>query len=85
MRNLLGDGANEEEYEIINGSVSMEDATQYDNGYGGVVKDMDLGKDGAARRFPPNIRLRGSTIYSDKDSIDNIVEDMEMEAEVIDE
>ena len=70
MRNLLGDGANEEEYEIINGSVSMEDATQYDNGYGGVMNYMDLGYNGAASQYFPNIRLRGIAIDYGEDHVD---------------
>ena len=40
---VLGDGMNEDEYERINDSVLMEDPTQSDTGYGGVVNDMDLG------------------------------------------
>ena len=83
MRDVLGDGTNEDEDERINDSVGMYDATQSDNGDGGIVNDMDLGDDGAARRFFPNIRLRA--IDSDEDSVEDIVEDMEMEAEVVEE
>ena len=37
---------------------------------------MDLGEDGAASRFPPNIRLRGSAIDSDEDYVEDIVKDI---------
>ena len=56
MQDLLGDGTNEDEDERINDSVGREDATQSDNGYAGVVNDMDLGEYGAAwQSFPKNI------------------------------
>ena len=48
---VLDDGTNEYEDEIINDSVGMEDATKSDNGDGRVVNAMDLGEDGAARRY----------------------------------
>ena len=51
LRYVLGDGTNEYEDEIINYSVGMEDATKSDNGDGRVVNAMDLGEDGAARRY----------------------------------
>ena len=51
MRYVLGNGTNKYEDEIINDSVGMEDATKYDNGDGRVVNAMDLGEDGAARRY----------------------------------
>ena len=54
----------------------MEDDTQSDNGYGGVVNEMDLGEDGASRRSFPNIRLRGSAIDSDEDYVEDIVKDI---------
>ena len=82
---VFSEGTNEDEDERINDSVGREDATQSDNGYAGVVNDMDLGEDGAARRSFPNIRLRGSAIDSYEDSVEDIVEDMEMEAEVVEE
>ena len=46
---------------------------------------MDLGEDGAARRFPPNIRLRGSAIDSEENYVEDIVQDMVMEVEVVEE
>ena len=81
LRYVLGDGTNEYEDEIINDSVGMEGATQSDNGDGGVVNDMDLEENGAARRSLPITRLRGSAVDSDED----YVEDMEMKAEVVEE
>ena len=36
MRDVLGDGTNENEDELINDSVGMEDATRSDNGDGGL-------------------------------------------------
>ena len=46
---------------------------------------MDLGEDGAASRFPPNIRLRGSDIDSKEEYVEDIVQDMVMEVEVVEE
>ena len=46
---------------------------------------MDLGEDGAASRFPPNIRLRGSAIDSEENYVEDIVQDMVMEVEVVEE
>ena len=80
MRYVLGNGTNKYEDEIINDSVGMEDATKSDNGYGGVVNDMELGEYSTARWSSPNIRLRGSDIDYDKYSLEEMVEYMEMEA-----
>ena len=85
MHNVLGDGTNEDEDEIINDSVGMEDAAKSDNGDGGVMDDIDLGQDGDARQFPPNIQLRGGAINSDEESIEDIAENMEMEVEMVEE
>ena len=49
------------------------------------MNDMYLGEDVAARRYLPIMHLRGSAIDSDEDSVEEIVEDMEMEAEVVEE
>ena len=61
----------------------MEDATQSNNGYVGVVNDMNLGEDGAARRYLTNICLRFIAIDFYEDSVEDILKDMETEAEVI--
>ena len=83
IRNVFIYGTNEDEDERINDSVGMEDATQSDNGYVGVVNDMNLGEDGAARRYLPNICLRFIAIDFYEDSVEDILKDMETEAEVI--
>ena len=50
-----------------------------------VVNDMDLEEDSAARQSFPNIRLRGEAVDSDEDYVQDIVEDVETEADVIKE
>ena len=46
---------------------------------------MDLEEDSAARQSFPNIRLRGEAVDSDEDYVQDIVEDVETEADVIKE
>ena len=85
IRNVFIYGTNEDEDERINDSVGMEDATQSDNGYVGVVNDMNLVENGASIWYLPNTILSGRAIYSDEDSVEYIVEGMEMEDEVVEE